>query len=364
MRLLFACVCVCIGCSSSSEATPEAGDSSWSEDTLLDEGIPLDTAVADVTQEATTDVATETAPPKAKLGPPFLAVGYGTVRAISNDGKSWTDAPPPSPLPAGFSGAPVSGDNEWLLRGGCWGGPKGMERFIAVGGTGGDKGLMLSSADGTSWDVLAVHANDDCAWGNGLWVFPTRTSTDGKTFVDSPTQASCRQMVFGAGIFVSVGDHEGGNVTWTADGKHWTELPITYVGTGSARKGYNRVAYGNGRFLAVNLYQKSPVFSWDGKGSFTEKSRMETFGEDLDIQAVTYGRGAFFIASNDSLWSLKDGETTWKKSAVSGAPQLYNLTVTDDLFFTENAWSTDGAKWTASTKKPGDGINEIIATER
>ena len=37
-------------------------------------------------------------------GPPFVAVGYRTVRAYSMDGKSWTQAPDPHGPPGGVDG--------------------------------------------------------------------------------------------------------------------------------------------------------------------------------------------------------------------------------------------------------------------
>ena len=294
------------------------------------------------------------------FGPPFVAAGYGTLRAFSADGKSWTRAPDPTSLPAGWSGPPVSGDNEWLLRGACYGDGK----FIVVGGTGGDKGLMLSSPNGKDWTLVGGQmANDDCAYGNGVWVTQIRYSSNGLDWTKI-NGTSCREMVFGAGRFVSAGDHEGGNISYTKDGKAWTDLAITFVGTGTNRKGYNRIAYGNGHFIAVNNFlQTAPIFEWDGSSdtAFKETARADVLGENTAIDEVAYGQGAFYIATPGFLFRRADGATAWQKTAYKGTASLHNLVVTDSLFLTDQAWSADGTAFVKATNPP-TAINKIVAT--
>lgn len=294
------------------------------------------------------------------LGPPFVAAGYGTLRAFSADGKTWTRAADPATLPAGWAGPPVSGDNEWLLRGACYGDGK----FIVVGGTGGDKGLMLSSPNGKDWTLVGGQmANDDCAYGNGVWVTQTRYSADGVGWT-KVNGTSCREMVFGAGRFVSAGDHEGGNISFTKDGRAWTDLAITFVGTGTSRKGYNRIAYGNGRFVAINNgLPTAPIFEWDASSdaSFKETARADVLGESTTIDEVAYGQGAFYLATPGFLFRRVDGATTWQKTAYKGTNSLHNLVVTDGLYVTDQAWSTDGSTFTHATNAP-DAINKIVAT--
>jgi hypothetical protein len=262
-------------------------------------------------------------------------------------------------LPAGWSGPPVSGDNQWLLRGACYGAGK----FIVVGGTGGDKGLMLSSSNGKDWTLVGGEmANDDCAYGNNLWVTQNRYSSNGTTWTKIAGTSS-REIVFGNGRFVSAGDHEGGNISYTKDGKTWTDLAIAFVGTGTNRKGYNRIAYGNGHFIAVNNFlQTSPIFEWDGASdtSFSETSRTTALGENVSIDEVAYGRGAFYIASPGFLFRRADGAMRWEKAAFRGAGSLHNLLVTDDLFLTEQVWSADGVTFTKAFNAP-EAINKLVA---
>jgi hypothetical protein len=299
-------------------------------------------------------------PPDGSFGPPFVAVGYATMRASSDDGKSWMRAPDPTMLPAGWVGAPVSGDNMWLLRGGCW----GRGRYVAVGGSG-DKGLLLTSTDARTWTVVGEQGNDDCAYGMGLFVTNSRTSPDGVTWTKNAKSVPVRQLAFGDGVFVAVGDHEGGNVSYSRDGRTWTDLAITYKGTPTARKGYNAVAYGGGRFVALNLGQTAaPIFEWDGKSdtSFTEKPRADVLGESVAFEAVAYGRGAHVIATFGFLFRRPAGATTWQKVKYTGTNQpLSNLTITDALYFTEKAWSTDGVAWTASANPPPS-VTKIIVS--
>jgi hypothetical protein len=293
-------------------------------------------------------------------GPPFVGFGYRSARIYSMDGKTWTQAPDPAVLPPTWTGPPVDGDNQWLLRGGCF----GQGKYIGVGGTGGDQGLMLSSTNGQAWSLVGgAQTNDDCAFGKGLWVTQLRWSTDGTTWTKLNVQAnSVRRMVYGDGLFVAAGDD---NVAYTRDGKSWTKLPITYVGTAAARKGYNRVAYGNHRFIAINTnFGGGPVFTWNGASdsSFTETQRPELAGAGyIDL---AYGRHAFYIGSMNALYRLADGATAWEKIDAPTAAGVYNLVVTDDLFVTDQRWSTDGVTWTKSTNAPKDHINKIIATPR
>jgi len=288
-------------------------------------------------------------------------VGYKAVRAFSADGKTWTTAPDPAVLPAGWTGPSVYGDNQWLLRGACW----GQGKFLAVGGTGGDLGLMLASTDGNAWSLVGgAQANDDCAYGNGLWVTQIRWSQDGTTFTKLTTGTSARRIVYGDGVFVAAGDN---SIAYTKDGKSWTSLAITFKGaTPADRKGYNHVAFGNHRFLAVNTtIATAPVFEWDGVSdtSFTETPHPADLPGSQTYD-LAYGRHAFYVSGFGALYRRADGATTWQKIAgMGGATELYNLAVTDDLFVDERWWSADGALWTKSTNPP-EGITKIVATPR
>jgi hypothetical protein len=306
------------------------------------------------------DAATTPQGDPVNWGPPFVAIGYRSARVYSMDGKTWSQAPDPAVLPPAWTGPPIDGDNQWLLRGGCW----GQGKFIAVGGTGGDLGLMLSSSDGKAWSLVGgSQTNDDCAFGAGLWVTQIRSSRDGTTWTKNQQGVSTRRMVYGDGVFVAAGDDA---VSFTKDGKTWTKLPITFVGSPTARKGYNRVAFGNHRFVAINsLIVTAPILEWDGASntSFSEKPKPAELGTAILID-LAYGRHAFYIGSTEAMYRLADGSSQWEKISAPGAANLYNLFVTDDLFFNDQRWSTDGIHWTKATNPPTDDINKIVGTPR
>jgi hypothetical protein len=291
------------------------------------------------------------------LGPPFVAVGYSSLRAYSADGKSWTQAPAPAVLPPGWTGPPMYGDNQWLFRGAC----AGPGKFLAVGGTGGDLGLMLSSADGQAWTLVGgAQSNNDCAYGNGLWVTQIRWSQDGASFTKLASGVSARRIVYGDGIFVAAGDNA---VSYTRDGQHWTSLAITYTAAAPARKGYDHAAFGNHHFLAVNtLTADAPIFEWDGASdsSFSETPHPPELA-GVSLYDLAYGRHAFYLASFNALYRRPDGSTTWEKMPGTGAAELYNLVVTDDLFVDDRWWSTDGAQWNKATNAPAN-VTRIVAT--
>lgn len=295
------------------------------------------------------------------IGPPFVAVGDRAARAFSTDGKTWLKAADPVGLPIGWTGPPTSGDNQWLLRGGCY----GAGRFLAVGGTAGDQGLMLASANGKDWTLVGgAQSNGDCAFGNGRWMTTVRYSTDGDTWQPIAAPAEGRQMVFGKGLFVAVTDQNGGTFTYSSDGQTWSQLPITYVGTDANRLGYNIVTYGDGRFLAANTGRvDSPILEWDGVSpkSFTETPRAQILGSNIAITTVAYGRGQMVIATSGFLFRRAAGTATWQKTAYSGTNDLYTLVIANDLFINANAWSTDGIAWNASAN-PLPSVSKIIPT--
>jgi hypothetical protein len=298
-----------------------------------------------------------------KLGPPFVAVGYGALRASSNDGKSWTVAPDPTTLPAGWTRPLTSGDDKFLLRGAC----TGLGRYLSVGGTGGDQGLMLASNDATTWALVGgAMANDDCAFGNGVWITNTRYSPDGRTWTQLPygKGASARAIVFGDGKFVAAGDEGGGSIAYSTDGQSWKTLAITFVGTDQNRKGYNAIAFGEGRFVAINAnVADAPVFTWDGASdtSFKETPRPAELGM-APLYGVVYGQGAFYLLSFDALYRSTDGSSTWELLQGTGGRELYHAVITDEIFVSDRYWSIDGKAWNASTGTSVKGVTKIIGS--
>jgi hypothetical protein len=278
------------------------------------------------------------------------------------DGKTWVKAADPVTLPNGWAGPPVTGDNQWLFRGGC----QGAGRFLAVGGTANDQGLMMISSNGRDWTLVGgAQTNGDCAFGNGRWMTNVRSSADGTTWQPIANPVEARQVLFGGGLFVAVTDQYGGTFSYSSDGQTWMKLPIAYAsGSDSNRLGYNAVFHGDGRFVALNTSQAdSPILEWDGASpqSFTETPRAQLLGSNIAVSAVAYGRGQAVIVTFGFLFRRAAGSTTWQKTAYTGTNEIYSLVVTNDLFVAPDAWSTDGITWTKSTN-PLPAATKIIAT--
>lgn len=233
--------------------------------------------------------------------PIAVVVGYGTRRAMSDDGVTWS---------AFVEVDPNGGDDNNLLRGVGYG--DGV--FVAVGG--GGEGLSMTSGDGVAWEnenrtigsflsdtvwmadgFIAAGGNglrlrsDDhgATWGNeagyyaghfraistsgelavavghtygdvqdiGLW----STTSDGVTWSGEQTGgAPFRAVAFGSGMFVAVGDE--GRVSSSADGQAWTD---TDLGAGEIRD----VAFAGGEFVLAaesTYWTSADGTSWSEAG--------------------------------------------------------------------------------------------------
>jgi hypothetical protein len=224
-----------------------------------------------------------------------------------------------------------------------------------VGGTGGEKGLMLIAPAYGAWTLVGdSQTNADCAYGNGIWMTSNRVSFDDgatwKHLMDKSVNGSAREVTYGGGIFMAAGDN---GMFYSRDGQSWKPL--------ATAKNYNRVAYGNGIFMA---YGRGPVFTWDGKTetSFTEKTYPELSGKP--IYDLAFGRGEFYLSSFSALYRLPSGGAQWQLIQGSGARELYNFVVTDELFVNEHWWSTDGKVWNKATPEAVGDMTEVIATPR
>ncbi|HVX93424.1 MAG TPA: sialidase family protein [Polyangia bacterium] len=290
-------------------------------------------------------------------GARFVIVGAGGRRLSSDDGKTWTEAPiiKNPPWANGATVTPTTGDDAFLMRGVCWG--NGL--FVAVGGNGKD-GLVLTSTDGRTWSMNPKSMpNDGCAYGNGLFATERRFSTDGVNWqpvVKGPK--SNRVIKFYQGKFVAVGTIPG-NVSYSTDGKTWTELPITYKGASdSDQRGYRELAVGNGHFYAMsgccsrNDYH---FFEWDGASdnSFTETPLSQITGAD-HADGVIYGNGRVILEGVGFYYERLDGSKTWTKHTFTPTKDIYGkanyrpldiAAYWNGLFTSAAGWTTDLVKF-------------------
>jgi hypothetical protein len=290
-------------------------------------------------------------------GARFVIVGAGGRRLSSDDGKTWTEAPiiKNPPWATGGTAMPTTGDDAFLMRGVCWG--NGL--FVAVGGNGKD-GMVLTSTDGKAWTMNPKSMpNDGCAYGNGLFATERRFSTDGinwQPVIKGPK--SNRVIKFYQGKFVAVGTIPG-NVSYSTDGKTWTELPITYKGASdSDQRGYRELAVGNGHFYAMSgccSRTDYHFFEWDGvsDNSFTETLLSQITGND-HADGIIYGNGRVILEGVGFYYERLDGSKTWTKHTFSPTKDIYGkanyrpldiAAFWNGLFTSAAGWTTDLVKF-------------------
>lgn len=227
--------------------------------------------------------------------------------------------------------------------------------------------LVAAGALGAGWELVSpavVPAYPQAlAFGNGMFVAVgyaggVLTSPDGLVWTRRSigTAVSLETIVFAAGQFVAAGDPDrltGEPVLFVSfDGIGWSrahaKLPLNAIIEG--------LAYGNGRFVAIDLYGHS-LSSTDGM-EWQPGSWSAPAGDYLD--AIAFGSGKFVVSSRtDRIWTSTDGiQWTQGSSSVSGG--MSSLAFGNGLFvgggpLARNspldqavvATSPDGVKWTS-----------------
>lgn len=229
--------------------------------------------------------------------PIAVVVGYGTRRAMSDDGMTWS---------AFVEVDPNGGDDNNLLRGVGYG--DGV--FVAVGG--GGEGLSMTSADGILWenenrtigsflsDTVWLAEGFVAAGGNGLRL---RSEDHGATWGNEAGYYAghFRAIAAGGDVAVAVG-HTYGDVEdiglWstTADG-------VTWSGEQTGGAPFRAIAFGNGMFVAVG--DEGRVSSSTDGQAWTDT---DLGGEA--IRDVAFAAGEFVLAADSAYWTSTDG-TTW-----------------------------------------------------
>ena len=195
-------------------------------------------------------------------------------------------------------------------------------KWIALGNT----AHVAVSSNGSTWSEHSVPAESwqSVTYGNGRFVALSSvnasphemfsTNAVNWTPVSGPTGA-WTGLTFGAGRFVGVSSL--GQLITSTDGVHWAQ---TWV---HSKFHFTSVAYGNGRFIAVDNAQGDVLISLNGLGwSFYP---IASVGKKWG--AVTYGNGNF-VAFNESsgvvattvlgyVWALHDYSPAQRIRAVT-----------------------------------------------
>lgn len=205
-------------------------------------------------------------------------------------------------------------------------------------------GGISTSPDGTNWTLResgTAHNLWGAAFGNGLFVVVGQnfgdstgvcvTSHDGVTWTPHQSMAALRNVAFGSGIFVRVGDK--GHISSSTDGLNWTTRSSQ---TGASLYG---VAYGDGYFVAVGnrgtLVTSPNGVDWSNLPMPTS----------LNLNRVAYGGGTFVITGDNS--AILQSASTYPSIEIYKYPDHAELNLVGgfDRYCTIQATANLGADW-------------------
>jgi hypothetical protein len=203
--------------------------------------------------------------------------GSGNRVQISSDGIHWR--------PVNSS---VANSNPWRAI------TYGNGVFVAVCGAVSHR--VMTSTDGQHWTAhLSAVQNDwrDVAFGNGMFVAVSfngassnriMASYNGKDWFSTPVSSSLnpRSVCFGNGMWV-IGSNT--DMLSSEDGINWTTR------TAAQTNFWQRITYGNGRFVAVSFDGANRVQTSEDGVSWVARNA----AENNDWEGVTYGNG-YFVA--------------------------------------------------------------------
>jgi hypothetical protein len=251
------------------------------------------------------------------MGGRFVAIRSGSqIGATSEDGISWTTRTTLMPSGAAWS-ALTSGtfdDNSSNER---------VARFVAVAG-GSANTTAAYSADGITWTATSIQSSGiwiDVCFGEGKFAAiasdlnTVRISYDGEVWDSTGTLPTTgyTSIAYGMGLFVAVRSGTT-NAAWSTDAVTWTQVSLP---AGSA---WSSVTWGRGIFVAVATNSNSGAYSIDGKnwiamtigaadGSSVSGYQKVAYGQGL-FMATTYQAGVSFynyvVTSEDGLnWTVR-----------------------------------------------------------
>lgn len=172
-------------------------------------------------------------------------------------------------------------------------------------GQGGDFGTIQTSPDGVSWTVQRP-IPDDPRYGFGAlrsvtfgagkfvavgWARSIYSSADGRNWTSrnaAEIGPGFRDVSWGNGWFVAVGDVADSNISVSPDGERWTALAVARPG------GLSGISHGSGRFVAVG----SGVTNTDDLGVMISTNAIDWLSIDPGpnsevLTRVTFGNKQF-----------------------------------------------------------------------
>jgi hypothetical protein len=276
--------------------------------------------------------------------------------------------PAPTPAPAPASGGPMT----WTAVADSTFGTDSIDaiaygdgKFVAVGDN-----KIAYSTDGASWTAISNSTFrqwefESIAYGDGKFVAGASTLGGGKIAYSADginwtvaadsgfgTSLSIRDIAYGGGRFVAVGNRRMANST---NGISWTSVMDTGISSGWEIYG---VAYGGGRFVAGGNHG-GMTYSADGT-NWTAVSKSPF--APLDMMDIAYGGGRFVAGGGFGTMAYSTDGATWTVGAdgIFGEMGLFDAIAFGNGRFVAGgtstggkiAYSTNGISWTAVTNHP------------
>ncbi len=199
----------------------------------------------------------------------------------------------------------------------------GNNLFVAVGG-----GPILTSSDGVHWNPdSAASGVSNIVYGNGRFVNGISTSTDGMNWMPTQAPLDPTKLIFGNGLFVDFAG-DGTRFATSPDGVNWqvqdTGVLNNYddyqnilMGIGNPTVSVAGVAYGNGMYVAVGMFNQGGVPQGTNPIVITSPDAVNWTMKTLpytsyyDIRHITFGNGIFVAVDKDGdILTSPDG-ITW-----------------------------------------------------
>ena len=250
----------------------------------------------------------------------FVAVGNtgSTAGAYSSDGVTWSAMTLPSTGDWSAVAYGLYDDGSTIVK---------LPKFVAIR-TGSDAAAY--SEDGINWTASVMPASTtwtSVAFGEELFVAISSSSTtvaisaDGEIWDVTGTLNATGfvDLAYGRGRFVAVKTGSVNAVEYSEDGITWTQANMP------ANVAWNNVAWGNNRFVAVATDSNSGAYSLDGI-TWTAMTMGSVDGSSVSgYQKVAYGQGVFmataYLASSQdySFVATSEDGIVWTARGVDAA---------------------------------------------
>ena len=228
--------------------------------------------------------------------------------------------------------------------------------FVVVG----LNGTIATSVNGIDWEIALQSVPVElgsAAYGNNLFVaissnYPKAfTSIDGKTWEESATINSAKQISFINDKFIAVGNN--GNIAISQNGISWT------LGTVGVQNGLTNITLGNDKYVIVGT--SGTILTSTDLANWT----VQTSGVSVALYGVAYGNNMFIaVGINGTVLKSLDG-ITWSVIENVTTYNLNNIILVKKMFVAVGDYGTiltskDGENWERKTTNVYEALVSII----